>query len=103
MDWRSGWREPIRASRIARRDERAGTVLVDWAQNSERRSTVAPYSLRAADRPSVAAPVSWQEIERSASRGDPLAFGPADVLQRLAERGDLFEAAITRVQALDAA
>ncbi|MDQ3933757.1 MAG: non-homologous end-joining DNA ligase [Actinomycetota bacterium] len=80
----------------SRRRDRAGTVLVDWAQNSERRSTVAPYSLRATDRPSVSAPLAWEELEE----GPPPSFGPEAVLRRLERDGDRFEPALTTVQRL---
>lgn len=96
------------ATSLAQRDERvsasatdragrAGKVLIDWAQNSERRSFVAPYSLRASDVPSVSTPVSWEEVERSAA---PLRFGPHDVVARVRSVGDLFEPAVRLVQRL---
>ena len=92
--------DPGIAARASRRAARAGTVLVDWAQNSERRSTAAPYSLRVADVPSVSAPVRWEEVEQATRHAQRLVFGPADVLERLAQGGDLFEAALTAVQRL---
>ena len=74
---------------------RSGQVLIDWAQNSERRTFVAPYSMRADDAPMASTPVSWTEVER----GDcDLRFGPDEVLDRLERLGDLFEPAITSVQ-----
>lgn len=42
---------------------RGGKVLVDWSQNSASKTTVAPYSLRGRDRPLVAAPRTWEEID----------------------------------------
>jgi bifunctional non-homologous end joining protein LigD len=69
-----------------RRSARPGKVLVDWLQNDPTRSTVAPYSLRATRRPSVATPVTWDEV----AAGE-LAFGPADVVERLERQGDLLE------------
>jgi bifunctional non-homologous end joining protein LigD len=66
-------------------------VNVDCLQNHARRSLVAPYSLRAADLPVVSTPVTWAEIER----GEQLAFGPDDVVQRIAELGDLFAPLVT--------
>jgi DNA primase len=76
---------PEVTARAGRRDERAGTVLIDWAQNSERRSTIAPYSLRAADRPRVSTPLCWEEVE-AAAEGHPrvLAFSPGEVRERIA-------------------
>lgn len=72
--------------------ERRGRVLVDWLQSEPRRSTVAPYSLRAADVPRVSTPLDWGEVEAAAEDGDAAAlrFGPADVLRRVQQHGDLF-------------
>ena len=85
-------------ARAGRREERVGTVLIDWAQNSERRSTVAAYSLRAADRPLVSAPVAWEELEAVARSGDAAALelAPAEVLERVARSGDLYAIAAAR-------
>ena len=72
--------------------ERRGRVLVDWLQSEPRRSTVAPYSLRATDVPAVSTPLDWTEVEGAVEAGDPgaLRFGPDDVLRRVRRRGDLF-------------
>lgn len=63
---------------------RGGRVLIDWSQNNGAKTTIAPYSLRGRDRPTVAAPRTWEELE------DPdlqhLLFD--DVLARAAEFGD---------------
>lgn len=72
-------------------------VHVDCAQNHPRRSLAAPYSLRAADAPAVSTPLEWSELEHPSQ----LAFGPADVLQRIAARGDLFAPVLERRQSLD--
>jgi bifunctional non-homologous end joining protein LigD len=79
----------------AHRDLRSGTVLIDWAQNSERRSMVAPYSLRATDVPSVSTPVDWEEVERD---GTSLRFDPTEAIDRIARFGDEFGPALTLVQ-----
>jgi len=78
-----------------RRELRTGKVFVDWLQNDVTRQTVAPYSLRGLAYPTVATPVSWDEVERAAAEGRPesLVFGPADVLERLDRLGDLFAGA----------
>jgi bifunctional non-homologous end joining protein LigD len=72
--------------------ERADRVFVDWLQNAPRRSTVAPYSLRATDVPRVSTPLSWDEVEDAVARAsaEHLAFGPAEVLERVERHGDLF-------------
>jgi bifunctional non-homologous end joining protein LigD len=72
-------------SRMAKR-LRTGKVFVDWSQNNRNKTTVAPYSLRAAPAPAVSAPVTWLEIETGAD----LWFGPDEVRERVREHGDLF-------------
>jgi bifunctional non-homologous end joining protein LigD len=71
---------------------RAGKVFVDWLQNDATRQTVAPYSLRGLPWPTVAAPVTWDEVERAAAAGRPeaLTFLAEDVLERLDRDGDRF-------------
>ena len=71
---------------------RAGRVFVDWSQNDRMKSTVAPYSLRAALRPSVSTPVTWDEIETALARRDVSALvpWPQQVLRRVASLGDIF-------------
>jgi bifunctional non-homologous end joining protein LigD len=70
---------------------RSGKVLVDYLQNDPTRSTVAPYSLRAEGWPTVAAPVTWDEVERAGAEGrdDRLVFEPESALERIEELGDL--------------
>lgn len=42
---------------------RPGWVFVDWSQNNGAKTTIAPYSLRGRDGPTVAAPRTWDEID----------------------------------------
>jgi bifunctional non-homologous end joining protein LigD len=71
---------------------RKGKVFVDWSQNHPRKTTVAVYSMRARERPTVSTPVSWDEVERCAKKGeaDLLVFETSDVLKRVEKHGDLF-------------
>jgi bifunctional non-homologous end joining protein LigD len=71
---------------------RKGKVFVDWSQNHPRKTTVAVYSLRARERPTVSTPVTWDEVERCVKKGDPdqLVFEASDVLKRFEKHGDLF-------------
>lgn len=69
---------------------RKGKIFVDWSQNNPAKTTVAPYSLRAASRPSVSTPITWDELESCEDAAD-LVFGPDDVLSRLEKHGDLLE------------
>ena len=42
---------------------RKGKVFLDWSQNNGKKTTICPYSLRGRQRPTVAAPRTWDEIE----------------------------------------
>ena len=81
---------------------RAGKVFVDWSQNDQHKTTVSVYSLRARERPAVSTPVSWEELEDALEAGDPaaLTFDSDAVLERIAERGDLFAPVLEREQPL---
>ena len=71
---------------------RKGKVFVDWSQNDQHKTTVAVYSLRARERPTVSTPVEWEEVEDAAEREDPtaLSFEASEVLERVGRPGDLF-------------
>ncbi|WP_033439931.1 non-homologous end-joining DNA ligase [Saccharothrix sp. NRRL B-16314] len=69
--------------------ERTGKVLIDWSQNNPAKTTVAPYSLRARARPSVSAPVRWDEVEGCRVVED-LVFLADEVRERVESEGDLF-------------
>jgi bifunctional non-homologous end joining protein LigD len=81
---------------------RRGKVFVDWSQNDEHKTTVSVYSLRAKDRPTVSTPITWDEVDAALGAGDPdmLSFDSADVIERVAERGDLFAPVATLTQEL---
>jgi bifunctional non-homologous end joining protein LigD len=68
-------------------------VFIDWSQNDRMKTTVSVYSLRARARPTVSTPLSWEEVERCLESRDPgrLVFEAGDVLNRVRDRGDLFE------------
>jgi bifunctional non-homologous end joining protein LigD len=84
------------------KDLRSGRVLVDWLQNDWRRSTVAPYSLRAAPAPSVSMPLRWEDVERAIATDDERAlwFSPRTALERLDAIGDPFAEVETLEQSL---
>lgn len=81
---------------------RPGKVFVDWSQNSRHKTTIAPYSLRARERPTVSTPVTWDEVEAAAG-GAPLSFESDEVLDRVERLGDLFADTVTLVQHLPTA
>jgi bifunctional non-homologous end joining protein LigD len=68
---------------------RPGKVLIDWSQNNAAKTTIAPYSLRARAQPTVSTPVTWAEVE-ACTRASDLVFTAEDVLDRVADSGDLF-------------
>ena len=78
---------------------RSNKVFIDWSQNSRHKTTIAPYSLRALERPTVSTPIDWDEVAAGAD-GEPLIFEAADVLERIDDRGDLFAEALTLEQTL---
>jgi DNA ligase D-like protein (predicted ligase)/DNA ligase D-like protein (predicted polymerase)/DNA ligase D-like protein (predicted 3'-phosphoesterase) len=79
------------------RSLRTGKVFVDWSQNNGNKTTIAPYSLRGREHPTVAAPRSWEELEDPKVRH--LRFD--EVLQRVEEHGDLLEGVDERVRLED--
>ena len=85
--------------------KRKGRVFVDWSQNSERKSTVSVYSLRAKrERPFVAFPITWDELKKAIKKGDPAAlfFEPEECLAKLKKSGDLFAPVLKLKQKLPA-
>src|SRR5271156_4636745 len=71
---------------------RTGKVLVDWSQNDEHKTTVAVYSLRAREHPTVSTPVSWEAVEAALKKKDAtlLVFEARQVVARVEKMGDLF-------------
>jgi bifunctional non-homologous end joining protein LigD len=79
-------------AKMGKKTLRRGKVFIDWYQNNERKTTIAVYSLRARERPTVSTPVTWEEVEDCAKRGDAecLVFEAGDVIERVERDGDLF-------------
>jgi len=71
---------------------RTGKVFVDWSQNDEHKTTIAVYSLRARERPTVSTPVTWDEVEQCLKKKDAglLVFEAAQTIKRVEKMGDLF-------------
>ncbi len=68
---------------------RPGKVFIDWSQNNPFKTTVAPYSLRGRDEPTVSTPVTWDEV-RACRHVTHLRFTAGEVLARVEDLGDLF-------------
>lgn len=81
------------------RVKRKEKVLIDWMQNASFKTTIAVYSLRARERPTVSTPVTWDEVAAADSAAD-LRFEAADVVARVEQHGDLWAEMLTKRQAL---
>ncbi len=81
---------------------RSNKIFVDWSQNDRHKTTIAVYSLRAREHPTVSTPISWDEVEQALKKKDAarLVFEAKDVLARVEKMGDLFEPVLRLQQKL---
>jgi bifunctional non-homologous end joining protein LigD len=77
---------------------RGGKARLDYTQNQPIKTLVAPYAVRPAAGAPVSAPISWDELDEPGLRPD--AWTIRTIVDRVAERGDLFAAAQTDLQEL---
>jgi bifunctional non-homologous end joining protein LigD len=77
---------------------RGGKARLDYTQNQPIKTLVAPYAVRPAAGAPVSAPISWDELDESSLRPD--AWTIRTIVDRVAERGDLFVGAQTDAQEL---
>ncbi|MDB4993724.1 MAG: ligD [Myxococcaceae bacterium] len=73
-------------------EKRERRVYVDYVQNGQGRTIVAPYSLRAMDGAPVSTPLLWSEVS---DKLDPSAFTLRTILARIEAHGDLFAGALS--------
>jgi bifunctional non-homologous end joining protein LigD len=73
---------------VMAKQRRRGKVFIDWSQNNPVKTTVASYSLRGRAAPTVATPLTWDEV-RDCRRSEDLVFTAVALPARLAEHGDL--------------
>ena len=84
---------------------RTGKIFIDWSQNSDFKTTVGVYSLRAKRaQPYASLPVEWDELQRSVKQGktETVNFAPEAALKRLEKTGDLFAPVLKLKQKLPA-
>jgi bifunctional non-homologous end joining protein LigD len=74
------------------KNQRRGRARLDFTQNWRNRTLVAPYSPRPAPGLPVSTPITWDELDDPALRPDRWTI--RTILPRVAERGDLFAAAL---------
>jgi bifunctional non-homologous end joining protein LigD len=63
-------------------------VFIDWSQNNQYKTTIAPYSLRGRPTPTVSTPLTWDEVAACRHPND-LVFTADEVLDRVERHGDL--------------
>ncbi|WP_332107868.1 hypothetical protein [Phytohabitans flavus] len=78
--------------------ERKGKARLDYTQNAVNKTLVAPYSPRPAPGAPVSAPIDWTELEDPGLRPD--GFTIRSIVDRIAERGDLFQELLDHPQKL---
>ncbi len=82
---------------------RHGKVLIDWSQNSDFKTTVCVYAMRAKHgEPLISLPVTWEEVARAAKSGKTkgLLLTPKAAIARISRVGDLFGPVLTLRQKL---
>jgi bifunctional non-homologous end joining protein LigD len=77
---------------------RKGRARLDYTQNTYIKTLVAPYAVRPAPGAPVSAPIRWEELDEPSLR--PNSFTIRNVIERVAELGDLFAGAQTDLQEL---
>ena len=77
---------------------RKGRARLDYTQNASIKTLVAPYAVRPAAGAPVSAPIAWDELDDTDLRPDRWTI--RTIVDRVAERGDLFAAAQTDAQEL---
>ena len=61
-------------AKMGKKTLREGKVFIDWYQNNERKTTIAVYSLRARERPTVSTPITWDEVATARTAAMPGAW-----------------------------
>ncbi|MBO0728106.1 MAG: hypothetical protein J2P57_02530 [Acidimicrobiaceae bacterium] len=80
--------------------DRGGLARLDYTQNARHKTLVAPYSPRPAPGAPVSAPIDWDELDDPELTPDR--YTVRSVVQRVAERGDLFHDVLDHPQQLPA-
>src|SRR6185369_946430 len=79
-------------------NDRKGLARLDYTQNAINKTLVAPYSPRAAPGAPVSAPIEWDELDDPDLTPDR--FTMSTILDRLDDRGDLFQGVLNDPQEL---
>ncbi|KDN21917.1 DNA ligase D [Amycolatopsis rifamycinica] len=79
---------PDSVTAVMAKNQRTNRIFIDWSQNNPAKTTIAPYSLRGRDHPTVSTPLTWDEVE-ACRHVTQLVFTADDVLDRVDDHGDL--------------
>jgi len=77
---------PRRFTANMRKTERKGRIFLDWLRNERGATAVLPYSARARETASVAAPISWDELAKLENAKPYTVADAAELLRRSASR-----------------
>jgi bifunctional non-homologous end joining protein LigD len=77
---------PKRFTANMRKSERKGRIFLDWLRNERGATAVLPYSARARDTASVAAPITWDELAELKDAKPFTVADAAELLRRSANR-----------------
>jgi bifunctional non-homologous end joining protein LigD len=80
--------------------ERGGLARLDYTQNARHKTLVAPYSPRPAPGAPVSAPIDWDELDDPELTPDR--YTVRTIVERIADRGDLFHDVLDHPQQLPA-
>jgi bifunctional non-homologous end joining protein LigD len=80
------------------KSRRGGRARLDYTQNTYIKTLVAPYAVRPADGAPVSTPIAWDELDDAELRSDRWTI--RTVVERVAEKGDLFAGAQADLQEL---
>ena len=86
-------RYPKQFVAIMSKQARTDLLFVDYGQNLAARNTVTAYSVRGLESPSVATPLTWEEVA-ALTPDTPVRVSPSQMLERVALHGDLFAASL---------
>jgi bifunctional non-homologous end joining protein LigD len=77
-------------------------VFINWSQNDASKTMVCVYSLRGVEKPAVSFPISWKDLEKTASFRDPGKFQvlAPEAAVRAEKQGDFYQEMLDMKQRL---
>jgi bifunctional non-homologous end joining protein LigD len=94
-------RYPDELTTEQRKQKRRGRVYLDCGRNAYAQTAVAPWSVRALPEAPVAAPISWNDVEKG--RLGPRDFTVRNIFRRIARRTDPWKGMRRRASSVESA